>query len=103
MEFGTKNKLLKAYGKGLAEKIYRASEQNVEISSGATFRGTFDNYLGMYLNSADGLKNKDRNLVIEGLAEGFLEKGLLTDAYDLYKVSNPKKAKLIHRLLKFDL
>jgi len=114
MEFGRKNKLLKAYGKGLAERMYSEAKEHVienknpvAMKYGATFRGTLDAKLKLYLDQPTGLlndlKNTDRYLVMEGLAEGFLEKGLVVDAYDLYSVSNPKKAKLIHNLLKFDL
>jgi len=57
MVFGTKAKSYILYGKGLAKTMYNNSKENVEIcrDQGATFRGTFENYLKMYLNMEDGM------------------------------------------------
>lgn len=96
MEFTRRGKILEKYGKGLVDSFYQRSEWNASKTEGANFWKTLRNIINQEIGILDKEYNsKDRNKIVNYMAERFLELGQPTFAYKLFKEIDSKKAKTL--------
>jgi len=108
MEITEKGKILRTYGKGLANRVYERMtdhRRNIQemtdykiVASMSNVREVLKGEIQHEIECLEKRFNlKDKNKIINYMAEELLEKDLIDYAYWLYEKINSKKAKLIER------
>ncbi len=107
-----KNEFLKQYGKGLACSVIKFTEDGVneqkeskikidpQYEKNFTFQGIFESKLKDQLDNLEEIICKqNRAKVMNSMADYFLENGFQKYAYDLYIMTQSKKANLMYKII----